>query len=220
MRVATAILVLLCAMTCTVYSLAQNRKGSQPKTISQPDTVVIPKSQAELFLAPKKNILTTHADLCIGAGRTARTDQADLSFAGTVKGLYMLTGALYVNMGVGVTRLNSMAREDNMLHPGSNKAMVASFPLGVGFTMGDDRAQVINNIDFLPVYYVDNPPVKRQRTFTYGVGVDLGFHIRIKQRLHMGMIGKLQLFEPFDKDEPQSFPRYGFIGAGMLLRYD
>jgi hypothetical protein len=34
------------------------------------------------------------------------------------------------------------------------------------------------------------------------------------------MMGKLQLFEPFDKDEHQSFPRYGFVGAGLLLRYD
>lgn len=220
MRAGRVILPLLCALLCATCCLAQKWKSSQPKAIIRPDTVVIPKSQAELFLPPKKNILTTHVDLCVGAGRTASTDHSDLSFAGTVKGLYMLTGALYVNMGIGVTRLTSIIGTDSSLFLGKNKAMIASFPLGIGFTIGDDRAQIINNVDFLPVYYVDNPSVRRQRTFTYGVGVDLGFHIRIKQRLHLGMIGKLQLFEPFDKDEPQSFPRYGFIGAGMLLRYD
>lgn len=178
------------------------------------------KSQAELFIPPKRNLLTTHVDLVLGAGRVASTDHSDLGFAGAVKGLYALTGALYINMGIGVTRINSIIRTDSTLYLGKNQATIAMLPIGVGFTIGDDRAQIINGIDFFPVYYVDHPTVKRERTFTYGIGVDIGFHIRIRQRLHLGMIGKLQMFQPFDKDEHQSFPRYGFIGAGLLLRYD
>jgi hypothetical protein len=148
-----------------------------------------------------------------------KNDKSAFSFAASVKGLYMLTGVLYIDMGVGMTQLNSVPR-DKLLSGDKHNSTIASLPIGVGFTMGDDRAQIINGLYFFPVYYVDHPTVKRARTFTYGVGVDLGFHIRIRQRLHLGMMGKLQLFEPFDKDEHQSFPRYGFVGAGLLLRYD
>lgn len=185
----------------------------------QKDSVVVSKSQASLFISPKKNLLTTHVDIELGAGRVMKQDKSAFSFAASVKGLYMLTGLLYVNMGVGMTQLNSVPR-DQLLSEDKHNSTIATLPIGVGFTMGDDRAQIINGLDFFPAYYVDHPTVKRARTFTYGLGVDLGFHIRIRQRLHLGMMGKLQLFEPFDKDEHQSFPRYGFVGAGLLLRYD
>jgi hypothetical protein len=163
----------------------------------QKDSVLVSQSQASLFISPKKNLLTTHVDIALGAGRVMKNDKSAFSFTASVKGLYMLTGVLYVNMGVGMTQLNSVPK-DNLSSVRKNNSTIATLPIGVGFTMGDDRAQIINGLDFFPVYYVDHPTVKKARTFTYGVGVDLGFHIRILQRLHLGMIGKLQLFEPFD----------------------
>lgn len=216
------IIFLLFLWAFATDSLAQNRK-TKIKTgnnVTSPDSVTIPLSQTALFIPPKKNLLTTHIDFAAGAGRVAHDDRAGLSFAATVKGLYALTGVLYLNMGFGVTRLNSIIHTGGRFDGGKNKTMMLNFPIGLAFSIGDDRAQIINNIDFLPVYYVDYPEVKRERIFTCGIGIDLGFHIRIKQRLHLGMMGKLQLFNPYDRDEPQSFPRYGFVGGGLLLRYD
>lgn len=200
-------------------SFAQLRK--QPRThISRADSVNVPISQQQLFIRPSKNMLVTHFDFSLGAGRVAQHDRSALSFAGTVQGLYPVTGAMYLKMGVCLTRINSFIKTDSLIFKTKNHATIASLPLGIGFTIGDDRAQIYNNIDFLPVYYFDHPTVSRSRTFTYGFGLDLGFHIRIRQRLHLGMMGKIQIFQPYDKDEPQSFPRYGFAGAGLLLRYD
>lgn len=196
---------------------AQIKKPKTKLTVKRSDSVTVLPSQRSLFIAPKKNLFTTHADAVIGASRVMRNDRGDLGFAATIKGLYSFTGALYVNMGMGVTLLNSRSRDSIS---NQHKATVASIPIGVGFTIGDDRAQIINSIDFLPIYYIDNPTVKRERKFTYGIGIDLGFHIRIRQRLHLGMMGKLQLFTPYDKDETTSVPRYGFVGAGVVLRYD
>jgi hypothetical protein len=212
--------VLPAATLC--HADAQVRKSEKTKlAITRPDSVVVSKSQVGLFLPPKRNLLVTHVDLVIGASKVKKEDQnSELGFSGTVKGLYALTGALYVNMGVGVTRMNSRNKSDAMVMSEKHSATAITLPLGIGFSIGDDRAQIVNGIDFFPVYYVDVPGVKRPRQFAYGVGVDLGFHIRIRERLHLGMIGKLQMFEPFDRDEHQSFPRYGFVGGGVLLRYD
>ncbi|HTM65572.1 MAG TPA: hypothetical protein VL093_04580 [Flavipsychrobacter sp.] len=219
MRPSLIILLLLLTLSSSLISSAQHSRKIKGKRTVQKDSVLVPRSQASLFISPKKNLLTTHVDIALGAGRVMKKDKSAFSFAASVKGLYMLTGVLYVNMGVGMTQLNSVPK-DNPSSVGKNNSTIATLPIGVGFTMGDDRAQIINGLDFFPVYYVDHPAVKRARTFTYGVGVDLGFHIRIRQRLHLGMMGKLQLFKPFDKDEHQGFPRYGFVGAGLLLRYD
>lgn len=152
--------------------------------------------------------------------RVVKNDNSGFGFSASAKGLYMVSGALYVNMGLGVTTLRSRSREPIIPDPGPNKATIITLPFGVGFTIGDDRAMIVNGIDLFPVYYVDNPGVKNPRTFTWGGGVDLGFHIRIRQRLHLGMMGKVQFFMPYDKDEPTNFPRYGFAGAGFVFRYD
>ena len=200
------------------YGQQKGKKKNVPAT--RPDSVVIPPSQRTLFIPPKKNIFTTHVDLVVGASRTGRKENSGLGFAAAAKGLYMFTGALYFNMGVGITSLSSRSRTPIVPDPGPNKATIVSLPFGVGFTMGDDRAMIINNIDVFPVYYVDHPTALRTRTFTWGAGMDLGFHIRIRQRLHLGMMGKVQFFMPYDKDEPTSFPRYGFVGAGVVMRYD
>lgn len=218
MRWFIIILCILCTVSNPDPCLAQKHRNADSAAGRQ-DSVLIPISQNALFISPKKNLLATHFDAVLAATRVGKTDRSDLGFAATVKGLYSFTGVLYVNMGLGISRLRSLVREDTTGKT-LNKATVATLPLGIGFTIGDDRAQIINNIDFFPVYYIDHPEVKRPRTFTWGVGMDLGFHIRIRQRLHLGMVGKLQLFQPYDKDESQSFPRYGLAGAGLILRYD
>ena len=209
------ILLLLCT---AAEAAAQGRKPKRPPT--RPDTVFVPASQKALFIQPKRNLLTTHFDLSLGAARPGRTDHSELGISAAVKGLYALTGALYVNMGIGMTSLRGRPQSEQTPGQSTHAATLATLPIGLGFTIGDDRVQVINGIDFFPVYYVDHPYVKRDRQFAFGAGAELGFHIRIRERLHLGMICKLQLFQPYDRDEHQSFPRYGFVGGGLLLRYD
>ena len=213
----SALTLIMCCAFSGDAQLSKTKKKTQPP---QPDSVIVPQSQKALFLPPKRNILTTHFDMEVGPSRVVRTDNSGLGFSASVKGLYMFTGALYVNMGLGITTLRSRSRTQIIPDPGPNKATIITLPFGVGFTMGDDRAMVINGIDLFPVYYVDNPTVARPREFTWGAGMDLGFHIRIRQRLHLGMMGKLQFIMPHDKDEPTNWPRYGFAGAGVILRYD
>jgi len=212
--------ILLCVITLFLCFPGYGQESKSVKTVVQPrDTVSFPISQKQLFVLPKRNMLITHLDATVGASKVKKDDRSsELGVSVTAKGLYPLTGALYVNMGLGVTHLASRPKSD--LSEPKHTATAVTLPFGIGFTIGDDRAQIVNGIDLFPVYYVAHPAVQRARQFAWGFGVDLGFHIRIKERLHLGMMAKLQMFQPFDKDEHQSFPRYGFIGTGLLLRYD
>lgn len=220
------VMILLRFISCLVLVMCICRGGSAqegggmlpPKP--QADSVMVPRGQRDLFYTPKRNLLTTHIDIVAGPSQVIPGDENRLGWAATAKGLYMLTGALYVNMGLGISGLSSRSKPELLLPQVTHKAVFASIPLGIGFTMGDDRAQIINSVDFLPIYYIDNPEVKHLRQFSYGLGVDLGFHIRIRQRLHLGMLGKLQLIESFNRDEATGFPRFGLGGAGLVLRYD
>jgi hypothetical protein len=182
--------------------------------------VVVHPSQKGLFIAPKKNLLTTQIDAELGPSKVYLQDNSGLGFSFTAKGVYAFTGALYVNFGTGLTLQKSAARSDSALFPGEHRASFLNLPLGIGFTMGDDRAMIINGIDVFPVYYLDHPSVTRARKFTWGAGMDLGFHIRIRQRIHLGMMGKVQFLKSFDKDDEAVWPRFGFAGAGVVLRYD
>ena len=214
------ILVLFWNFLATACYAQKNKEfidGSKEIT-NQPDTVFLLKDQATLFVSPKKHLLTTHFDFTVGASRVAKDDKdQELGFAATVKGLYMSTGAIYFNMGLGISRLSSKKDADI---PFKHIATNITLPIGIGFSIGDDRAQIFNSIDFLPVYYVDAPYVDDMRQFAVGVGVDLGFYIRIRQRLHLGMMAKFQMFQPYDKADNQTLMRYGFLGTGLLLRYD
>jgi len=161
-----------------------------------------------------------NVDLEAGAGRVMQGDRAGLGFSGTVKGLYALTGVLYVNMGIGMTSMQSESRNDTLPFGGKHTASIITLPIGIGFTIGDDHAQIFNSINIFPMYYIDHPLVKKESNLTYGFGLDLGYYILIKKRLHLGMMGKLQLFQSFDREERPDFPRFGFVGGGILLRYD
>jgi hypothetical protein len=220
MKCIISISALSLVLFCTSDGHSQILKEKPRPLPPLSDSVVVDATQKTLFITPKRNILITHFDMEVGASRVVRRDNSGLGISASAKGLYMVSGALYVNMGLGITSLRSRSREEIIPDPGPNKATVISLPFGVGFTMGDDRAMIINGIDLFPVYYVDNPTVKNQRTFTWGAGMDLGFHIRIRERLHLGMMGKVQFFMPYDKDEPGNLPRYGFAGAGVIFRYD
>ncbi|HRO41625.1 MAG TPA: hypothetical protein PL009_02235 [Flavipsychrobacter sp.] len=220
MKPLLAILLTLAAILIYDVSYGQKKNTIKPQ-VSNRDTVNIPVSQRQLFVSPKRNLLVTHFDATIGASKVMKSDaSSELGFSAAVKGLYNFTGALYVNMGVGISQLSSKPQTDQVNASGKHSATAVTLPFGVGFSIGDDRAQIVNGIDLFPVYYVAHPNVKNARNFTWGFGVDLGFHLRIRERLHLGMMAKLQMFQPFDKDEHQSFPRYGFIGTGLLLRYD
>jgi hypothetical protein len=220
MRYLPKILLFLISL-CLAYScLSQTGKSKKKTPPQRPDSVVVHPSQRALFLPPKKNLLTTHIDAELGPSKVYRQDNSSLGFSFTAKGLYTFTGALYVNFGSGITLLKSGARTDSALYPGEHRASYGNLPLGIGFTMGDDRAMILNGIDFFPVYYFDHPAVTNTRKFTWGAGMDLGFHIRVRQRLHIGMMGKVQFVKSFDGDDEATWPRFAFAGAGVVLRYD
>jgi hypothetical protein len=181
------------------------------------DSITVPLSQRSLFIPPKKNLFTTHVDMELGAARVERGDKTGLGFSASVKGLYQSAGAMYKSLGLGVTMMNSMSRDSS---GGSHQAGIIHFPIGIGFAMGDDRAMIINGIDILPAYYFNTSGAVRERAFCVGAGVDLGYDIRVGPRLHLGMMGKLQFFQPFDKDEHTDWPRFGFVGVGVIMRYD
>ncbi len=206
----------LCSCVMVIVALLPQACFAQ-----QSDSVAMPQRDAYLFVAPKGNLLVTHIDATVGASRVTHKDESpELGFSATVKGLYALTGAIYLNMGLGITRLNSRLHANEFFLSEKYSSTIVTLPVGIGFAIGDDRAQIVNSIDFFPAYYVDFPHTTRPRQFSYGVGVDMGFHIRIRERMHLGMMGKLQLFQPFSKDDPRQIPQYGFVGGGILLRYD
>jgi hypothetical protein len=184
------------------------------------DSLNVIQSQRQLFITPAHNVLTTHFDMVYGPSRVIPGDKAALSFSGTLKGLYMLSGAIYVGMGIGYTVMKSTFRDQATSGNIEYQATLVHIPLGIGFSIGDDRAQIINSIDLLPSYYLEGPDVEKHRRFAIGLAPELGFHIRIGSRLHLGLMGKVQLFQPYDKEEHTDWPRYGFAGAGVIIRYD
>jgi hypothetical protein len=220
MKCLSKLLIILFTLFFSYSCFSQTGKTKKKTEAARPDSVVVLPSQRALFVAPKKNLLTTHLDAALGPSKVYLQDNSGLGLSITAKGLYAVTGAIYVNFGSGITTLKSAGRNDSAAHPGEHRAAFVNLPLGVGFTMGDDRAMIINGIDVFPVYFLNNPAVQHERKFSWGAGMDLGFHIRIKQRLHLGMMGKVQFVKSFDKDDEAFWPRFMFAGGGIVVRYD
>jgi hypothetical protein len=165
----------------------------------------------------------TQFNFSAGTGRLSRTDKALLSASGDVKGMYNITGALYLSTGIGFTYLHSHERltigEDAL----KRDAWLISLPSGIGFTMGDDHASFISGIDFMPGYYlVQTPELKNPRKFAIGYGPEFGFLFRAGPKytkgLLIGMVGKVQFMQLPNADDGNALG-YTYGGLGLVLRF-
>ena len=169
------------------------------------------------------HILATQVNFSAGTGRLRRNDKPLLSFSGEVKGMYQLSGAVYVSTGAGFTRLHGRSRLAQPAVPQGEHAWLACLPSGIGFTMGNDEASFISGLDLLPGYYFKaGPELKEQRRFCWGFGPEFGFLLRTGPRytkgLLIGMIGKLQFMQLPDRSEGNAL-RYTYGGLGLMLRF-
>ena len=169
------------------------------------------------------HLLATQFNFSGGTGRISHNDKQLLSGSVEVKGLYNITGAIYLSSGMGYTYLHSQTTVSlDKPQVVVKDATLAYIPSGIGFTLGDDRATIITGIDFLPGYYLSHSPeIENRRTFTMGYGPEFGFLFKAAPAYHkgilIGMVGKLQFMQRPDKNEQGL--RYTYGGVGLVIRF-
>ncbi len=167
------------------------------------------------------HLFTTQITLNAGTGRLSRDDKPLLSFSGEVKGLYSITGALYVSTGAGLSYLRSEGTErsgDKM----ERNASLLYLPTGIGFSLGDDNAMILTSIEVMPGYYFDaKPALANTRSFAFGIGPEFGFLFKAglayTKGLLIGFSGKLQFMQLPDADDHGR--RYTYGGVGLIVRF-
>jgi hypothetical protein len=169
------------------------------------------------------HLFATQLNFSAGTARIARGDKALLSYSGEVKGMYQLSGAIYLSSGAGVTWMRSHDRQPQPSEGKPGSVWLAYLPSGLGFTMGNDEASFISGLDLLPGYYFDaHPGLPEPRRFAWGIGPEFGFLLRAGPRytkgLLIGMIGKLQFMQLPDKSGGRGL-RYTYGGIGLMLRF-
>lgn len=169
------------------------------------------------------HLFATQLNFSAGTGRLSSSDKPLLSPSAEVKGLYNLTGTIYVSTGAGFTFLHSQERAPVGEASMKRDAWLVYLPSGIGFTMGDDHALIITGIDFLPGYYIHQAPkLEHQRRFAYGIGPEFGFLFRAGRTntkgLLIGMVGKLQFMQLPDADDNAAL-RYTYGGLGLVVRF-
>jgi hypothetical protein len=169
------------------------------------------------------HLLAIQLNFSAGTGRLTRSDKPLLSASGEIKGMYNISGALYLYTGASVTLLHSESRPPDGSPVHRRDTWLGCFPSGIGFTMGDDHAMFITGVDILPGFYLhNNPKLEKQRIFTYGIGPEFGFLFRAGPRYHkgllIGMVGKLQFMQLPDLNDGPAF-RYTYGGIGLVVRF-
>lgn len=197
--------------------------ASGQKNIDTADIKItyLPPEQSKLVILPQKYLLSPQVDLIMGTSRVAKGDRTGIGYSATSKGIYQLGHYWHVNMGMGFTRLNSRREGAADSLPDSiHYSNILHLPLGLSFIMGDDRAQIITTLDFLPCYNAgssDHSP--DQKMLSWGTSTEFGFLFRFRRHWYTGLTGKLQVFKPFDRDISGPWPQYGFAGVGIMVRF-
>jgi hypothetical protein len=187
------------------------------------DPLSPPNAVPVFFTNIPPHLLATQFNLSAGTGRLSRSDKPVLSVSGEVKGMYNLTGAIYLSTGGGFTSLHSQEKVAIGEESRNRDGLLLYFPSGIGFTMGDDRASIITGIDFLPGFYTGlTPEPANARRFALGLGPEFGFLFRAGPRytkgLLIGMVGKIQFMQPPNVEEGSSL-RYTYGGLGLVIRF-
>src|SRR4051812_10446919 len=104
------------------------------KTYAQGDTQPPPDAIPITFTNVPPHLLSTQFNFSAGAGRIAHNDEQLLSGCAEVKGLYNITGALYVSSGISLTYLRSQGRQNpDKPQTITRDAVFSYLPSGIGF---------------------------------------------------------------------------------------
>lgn len=187
------------------------------------DPLSAPNAVPVFYTNIPPHLLATQFNLSAGTGRISRADKPVLSVSGEVKGMYNLTGAIYLSSGGGFTSLHSHEKVAVGEESQERDAWLFYFPSGIGFTMGDDHASIITGLDFLPGFYLGQTPEPNNvRRLAVGLGPEFGFLFRAGPRyskgLLIGMVGKLQFMQSPNVDEGSAL-RYTYGSLGLVIRF-
>ncbi len=170
-----------------------------------------------------RHILAMQLYFSAGTGRLAKADKPLLSVSGEVKGMYQLSGTIYVSSGAGFSYLHSQERAPIGEESARRDGALLYLPSGIGFTMGNDHASFITGIDALPgIYLHELPALDHARSFAFGIGPEFGFLFRAgppnAKGLLLGMVGKLQFLPSPNADDGPGL-RYTYGGIGLVVRF-
>ena len=192
--------------------------------VSAPGQEASPGNAIPIFhTETPQRLLATQFNFSVGTGRLTRSDKPLMSGCGEVKGLYSITGALYVSTGAGISLMHSEVRPVPGSESYKRDMWLGYFPSGIGFAIGDEYATIITGIDVLPGLFLSKEPqLESQRLFTYGIGPEFGFLFRVgphnKKGLLIGMVGKLQFMQSPDLNDGPGL-RYTYGGMGLAVRF-
>lgn len=166
---------------------------------------------------------STQIDALYGTARLAGSDEKLPSFYGEVKGYYFPTGAIYVCTGLGMGSLNSRSLATDYSPALTRHATTLSIPSGVGFTMGDDRANFFSGINFTPVLFLETPAgITDPRKVSWGFMPEFGFRMKVGPRdtkgIQLGLVGQLHLITPPSKEDV-NLKHCSYAGAGLVIRF-
>ncbi|WP_276133204.1 hypothetical protein [Polluticoccus soli] len=195
---------------------------SQYKTDAFGNTVTyLTPEQSKLIVSPQKYQVSPQIDFVTGSSRVEKGDRAGIGYSAAVKGVYQIGSYWHLNTGLGFTRLNSrlLATADSLVDS-IRFANILYVPIGLSFLMGDDRAQIITTLDFLPCYNAGHSQhLSAQKTLSWGASTEFGFLFRVRRHWYTGLTGKFQVFKPFDQKSDTTWPQYGFAGVGLMVRF-
>jgi len=171
--------------------------------------------------AAQTSLFSTQLNLSMGATRVAKGDYPQTGFSTSVKEMYLVTGAIYIEGGFCTSFLNSLQKTDGVYH--AHQATLLTAPVGVGFYMGDDRLYLNFGVDFLTGIYTNTPKeIPDPRQWVIGYMPEFGFSLKVgryhKRGFGLGMMGRILLIQSADSGESNN-PHVGFAGVGIVFRF-
>lgn len=169
----------------------------------------------------QSSLFSTQLNLSMGTTQVAKGDYPQTGFSTSVKEMYLVTGAIYIEGGFCTSFLNSLQRTDGIYH--NHQATLLTAPVGVGFYMGDDRLYLNVGLDFLTGMYTNTPDeIPDPRKWVIGYMPEFGFSLKVgryrKRGFGLGMMGRILLIQSADSGESNN-PHVGFAGVGMVFRF-
>jgi hypothetical protein len=205
-----------------VLSCAPSFTSAQEKDNASHNTIkYLTRDQSKLIHPPQKFPISPQVDFITGTSRVQKGDRSGIGYSATIKGVRQLGNYWHLNLGFGLTRLNSrqIATADS-LSDSLHFANILHAPFGLSFIIGDDRAQIITTLDLMPCYNAGHSTdVTDQKVLNWGASTEFGFLLRLRRHWYTGLTGKLQVFKSFDRQDDAIWPQYGFAGVGLVVRF-
>lgn len=171
--------------------------------------------------AAQTSLFSTQLNLSMGATRVTKGDYPQTGFSTSVKEMYLVTGAIYIEGGLCTSFLNSLQKTDGVYK--DHQATLLTAPVGVGFYLGDDRLYMNFGLDFLTGIYASTPKeIPDPRQWVIGYMPEFGFSLKVgryhKRGFGLGMMGRILLIQSADSGENNN-PHVGFAGVGIVFRF-